>query len=216
MSLHPCVRSAAVSGAAWSPADERRLELRVRCSVVVSDVEPPADLGLPRLGSWGAPPEETTWVHGAEATPSFVLSQIADATEVEIDAHGVVDPAQSAAAIIALSPESDGRFALSAADLTPGSLRQHPVIVLGACHAAKTAPYYHQAWSLPSAFVRAGARAVFASPDVVRDAEARPFFDGLLARIRAGAAPAVALRDERASWVARDPKGWVSSVMVFE
>lgn len=184
--------------------------------VVVSDVAPPADLGLPRLGSWGPPPEGTTWVHGPDATPGVVLSQMADATEVEIDAHGIVDPAMSAAAVIALSPDAEGRFALSASDLTPGSLRQHPVVVLGACHAAKTATYFHQAWSLPTAFLRAGARAVFASPDVVRDAEARPFFDGLLARIRAGTAPAVALRDERASWVARDPKGWVSSVMLFE
>ena len=132
------------------------------------------------------------------------------------DAHGVVDAAKSSASIIALSSEADGRFALSAANLLPGSLRAHPVVVLGACHAARTAAYFHQAWSLPTAFVRAGARAVLASPDVVSDAEARPFFDAVLARIRAGAAPAVALRDERASWLAHDPKSWVSGVMEFE
>jgi CHAT domain-containing protein len=184
--------------------------------VVISDTLPPVALDLARLGSWGPPPEGATWLHGEAATPTAVLSQIGDATEIEMHAHGVVDAAESSAAIIALSPDRSGRYALTASDLRPGSLRGHPVVVLGACHAAKTAAYFHEAWSLPTAFVRAGARSVFASPSEIRDAEARSFFDAVLARIRQGAPPAVALRDERVSWLARDPQSWVVDVIDFE
>jgi hypothetical protein len=127
-----------------------------------------------------------------------------------------VDALESTASILALSPEDGGKFALSASDLQTVNLGGHPVVVLGACHAAKTAAYLHEAWSLPAAFVHAGARAVFASPSVIADAEARPFFDAVLARVRGGSPPAVALRDERVQWLSRDPNSWVADVIEFE
>jgi hypothetical protein len=145
-----------------------------------------------------------------------VLDAIGGATEVEIHAHGFVDAEQSAASIIALSPEPDGRYALSAADLGGVRLRGAPVVVLGTCHAAKAAASLHEAWSLPTAFVHAGARAVFASPAEIRDAEAHPFFEAVLARVRAGTPPSAALRDERAAWLARDASSWVKDVIAFE
>ena len=135
---------------------------------------------------------------------------------MRFDAHGFVDAAQSAASVLALSADADGRYALSAADLRGLRLREHPVVVLGACHAATSAPYAREAWNLPMAFVRAGARVVLASSSEISDAEAGPFFDAVLARIRGGAAPSVALRDERAAWLARDPKSWVANVIDFE
>jgi hypothetical protein len=57
---------------------------------------------------------------------------------------------------------------------------------------------------------------VLASPREIRAAQAGPFFDGVMSRIRAGAAPSVALRDERASWLARDPNSPVGDVVDFE
>jgi hypothetical protein len=184
--------------------------------VVVSDVTPPATLGLARLASWSAPDDGATWLHGESATPERALLAMGDATEIEIHAHGFVDAARSTASLIALSPDPSGRYALTAADLAGVSLRGRPVVLLGACHAARVAPSLHEAWSLPNAFVRAGARAVLASPAEIRDAEARPFFDAVLARVRAGASPAVALRDERVQWLARDPASWVGDVLSFE
>jgi hypothetical protein len=139
-----------------------------------------------------------------------------DATEVEIHAHGFVDATQSSASILALSPDERGRYALSVSDLEGAHLEGRPVVVLGACHAARTARYLHASWSLPVALVRAGARAVFGSPEEIRDADARPFFDAVLSAVRTGAEPAVALRDERSKWLARDGASWVKDVIAFE
>ena len=184
--------------------------------LVVSEPDPPDELGLPRLGSWGSPPQGATWIHGHGATPVAVLAALGTATEVEIHAHGIVNAAESSASILALSPDEDGKFALSASDLEKVKLEGHPVVVLGACHAARTAAYLHEAWSLPVTLVRSGARAVFATSGVIADVEARPFFDAVLARVRAGAAPSVALRDERVQWLSRDPNSWVADVIEFE
>ena len=89
------------------------------------------------------------------------------------------------------------------------------IVVLAACHAGQVAPYLHAVWSLPVAFVEAGARAVLASPAPIHDAEAGPFFEAVLQRIRAGQPPASALRDERVAWLGRGV-GWVREVLLFE
>ena len=213
---------------AGAPPERRRVGLRVERrarlravhpfpDVVVSDARPPASLGLARLADWStAPNDHAVTLRAEEATPRRVLQEIADATEVEINVHGFADAAQSAASLLALSPDADGRYALSAVDIRATRLRAQPIVVLGACHAAKTALYYREAWSLPSAFVAAGARAVLASAGEIPDAEAGPFFEAVLARIRAGAAPALALRDERLAWLAKNPHSWVQDVIEFE
>jgi hypothetical protein len=64
--------------------------------------------------------------------------------------------------------------------------------------------------------VEAGARAVFAATVDLPDAQAGPFFNAVRARIRAGAAPSVALRDERLQWLQRPGAEWVRQVLLFE
>jgi hypothetical protein len=190
-----------------APSTARRL--------VVSDAEPPASLGLGRLSPFTPPHEDSqlVWLHGRSATPSRVLAELADSTEVLVHAHGLVDLRRSDASMIALSPDSDGEWALTAARVQGQKMAGHPVVILAACHAAKVAPYSREPWSLPLAFREAGARAVLATPEPIPDAEAGPFFDALLARMRAGASAAVALRDER---LARPPSAWLSSLIAFE
>jgi hypothetical protein len=183
--------------------------------LVVSDVATPESLHLPALQSWGEP-RDATWLHGEAATPANVMKAMRDATDIEIHAHGFVDGAQSAASILALSPGVDGHYALTAADLAGARLDGSPSVILGACHAARTARYFREAWSLPSAFVRAGARVVFASTEEIRDAEARPFFDAVRDRIRKGASPAIALRDERVRSGTKGRERWTDDVIVFE
>ena len=59
--------------------------------------------------------------------------------------------------MLVLSPGSDGTWALTARSLAHERLPGRPIVILGACHAAETAPYLHEAWGLPLAFLRAGA-----------------------------------------------------------
>ncbi|WP_163997812.1 CHAT domain-containing protein [Pyxidicoccus caerfyrddinensis] len=187
--------------------------------LVVHDVEAPASLNLPRLRSWelsGAASPRRVELTGAAATPSRLLAELADATEVEIHAHGLVNLGVSDASLLVMAPEADGRYALTAGEVRRQKLKGAPVVVLGACQAARTAPYLHAPWSLPVAFAEAGARAVLASPIDIPDAEAGPFFERVMERIRAGAPAAIALRDERMRALGARPDSWVKTVVVFE
>ncbi|WAS94005.1 CHAT domain-containing protein [Nannocystis punicea] len=183
--------------------------------VVVADAAAPAALNLPRLSPWTGEKDAATRVlTGAEATPSRVLQALPDAGEIEFHVHGLVDLAVSDASFLALTPDADGRHALTAGQLRGASLQARPIVILGACHAGQVAPYLHEAWSLPVAFLEAGARVVIASPAPVQDREAGPFFAAVRARIRQGASPAVAVRDER---VQQGPGAeWALHVLVFE
>jgi hypothetical protein len=186
--------------------------------LVVSDVEAPAALDLPRLRPWQPARGDDGREHlaGAAATPSRVLAAMAHADEIDIQAHGLVNLGMSEASLVVLSPETDGRYALTAAEVRRQRLERAPVVLLGACRAAQTAPSWHEPWSLPTAFLEAGARAVIASPIDIPDAEAGPFFEAVRARIRAGAPPAVAVRDERLAALEREPASWTRTVLVFE
>ena len=184
--------------------------------LVIANTQPPAEIGVPRLLPWTSRTSPDVLLEGAAATPSRALAALADAGFVEIHAHGTVNPAVSDAAFLMLSPEPDGRYALTAADLRKQPLRGKPVVVLAACHAGATASYRHERWGLPAAFVEAGARAVIASPEVIEDADAGGLFDDVRARIERGASVAVALRDARTEWLHAHPQaGWVRSLMVF-
>ncbi|HLL54389.1 MAG TPA: hypothetical protein VK447_12620, partial [Myxococcaceae bacterium] len=71
---------------------------------------------------------------------------------------------------------------------------------------------------LPNALLEAGARAVIAvSVDNIPDQESAAFFAAVREQIRAGAKPAVAVRDQRVAWK-REGKGlsWIGGVLVFE
>ncbi len=185
--------------------------------VIVADTEPPAELGLPRLRAWSGAAEGTTVrVMGAAATPSRVLAEMATASDIEIHAHGLVNSASADTSVLALSPDADGKYTLSAQDLSGVQLRGRPLVVLAACETTETAAYLHEAWNLPVAFVTAGASAVLASGAPIPDADAGVFFAGVRARVVAGAPIAQAVRDERVAWLARDSHGWTEHVMVFE
>ncbi|MDQ3263102.1 MAG: CHAT domain-containing protein, partial [Myxococcota bacterium] len=121
----------------------------------------------------------------------------------------------SGAAHLVLSPDPQGRFALTAEAIRGVQLAGAPTVVLAACDSGQVAAYLHQAWGLPQAFREAGARAVFAARGALPDASSAAFFDGVLRRIRAGVAPARALRDERVGWLDRGDD-WVTDVVLFE
>jgi hypothetical protein len=184
--------------------------------VVVSDPDPPAALGLPRLLPWRSQAPADVTLEGASATPASALAAFADASFIVINAHGTVNAAVSDASILMMSPDAGGAYALTAAEIRAHALRGHPVVILAACHAGATAPYRHEPWGLPAAFLAAGARAVIASPDVIADAEAGAFFDDVRARIEHGSSPALALHEARRAWLAGHPDAsWTRSLMVF-
>ena len=89
-------------------------------------------------------------------------------------------------------------------------------MVLAACHSSRATITLHEHWSLAAAFLRAGARSVVASAEQIPDAPAALFFDAFLARVRAGAKPAEALRDERVAWLARPDGAWVNGLLLFQ
>lgn len=184
--------------------------------LVVKDVEAPPALGLPRLGAWEPAGAGFTVLSGAEATPGRVLNAMTQATEIEVHAHGLINPTLSDASLLVLSPDASGQYALTAGQVRTHKLLGHPLVTLAACQAAHTARQIHEPFSLPVAFLEAGARAVLAATVDIPDAEAGPFFVAVQDRIRAGQSAATALRDVRQEWLRTNPESWVRAVLVFE
>jgi tetratricopeptide (TPR) repeat protein len=184
--------------------------------LVVQSATPPADLRLSPLGTSGLrSAADWTVLEGRDATPVRVLDAMRSASVVDLEVHGWVDPLVSDGAALALSEDGQGRYALTPSMLRPGLLTARPLVMLGACRAAQGSPFRKEPWSLPNALVGAGAGAVLASRSDLPDAEVGSFFDRIRRRVEAGAAPAVALRDERLADV-RLGRDWVRSVVVFE
>jgi hypothetical protein len=181
--------------------------------LVVADVEPPAALELPRLASWSSSGDRLT---GPAATPARVLAAIGAAGEVVVNAHGIVDVAQPDASFLALSPGADGRFALTTGEVRKARFATSPLVILAACRSSRAAPVSHETWSLPAAFIYAGARGVVASTAPIPDGDAAEFFDVIRDHIRAGAPVAIAVRDARLQWIQRGRADWVRDVIVFE
>jgi len=202
----------------WGPEHKAPATAGQPRRLVISDVEAPASLGLPRLSPWVPTQEATSRIvlSGAQATPSRVLAEMVDADEIDVHAHGLVNLGLSDASLIVLSPQPDGQYALLAGEVRRQHLKRAPVVVLASCRAAQTVPYLHEPWSLPTSFLDAGARAVIASPTDIPDAEAGPFFEAVRARLRAGEPPAVAVRNERLAALARAPQSWARTVVIFE
>jgi cellulose synthase operon protein C len=193
-----------------APAHPRGTPAR---SVEVANPRAP-DLSLPPLGA--VAPSATKFdvsLTGAAATPSRVLAALADATYVELHVHGVAATASDATAFLALSPDADGTFALRADALRAAKLAKSPIVVLAACRAATVAPMFRARWSLPDAFLGAGAHAVVAVDVPIPDASARRVFDELHRRVDAGEAIEAAVAAIRRS--ARDDLAWASHLMVF-
>ena len=102
-------------------------------SLVVADVEPPASLGLPHLASWSH--EAATTLLGPAATPARVLAAIGQARDVTIHAHGFAN--QGDASYLALSPDPNGQYALTAREVSRAKLASAPLVILAACESAK-------------------------------------------------------------------------------
>jgi hypothetical protein len=183
--------------------------------LVVSDADPPAYLGLPRLFPHTGVSDAVV-MRGSAATPARVVSAMRDASVIEFHTHGFVNRGLSDASFLALTPEPDGRYALTAADVQASELRGAPLVILAACQAAAGAPFLDENVGLPLAFMRAGAAAVLASPTAVNDADADAFFGAVRARIAKGASPAVAVRDERMLRVAAKSSDWFLDVVVYQ
>jgi CHAT domain-containing protein len=185
--------------------------------LLVTSATPPASLHLAPLAA-PAPPAGPEWtvLKGEAATPGQVLEAMKGATEIQIHAHGLVNPDRSTASFIALSPDAKGEFALTASDLERVRLEGRPVVLLAACYSAKTARDLHESHGLAAAFVRAGARVVLAATQEIPDQDAPRFFDLVLERIRQGQPAAAALHDERQAWVARGGGRWVDHVLLFD
>ena len=178
----------------------------------VSDARPP-DPSLPRLAPASAAEPFDTSLTGADATPSRVLAALSDATYAELHVHGVAAAANDDATYLALSPDRDGAFALRADTVRAAHFTRGPVVVLAACRASNVAPYLHQRWSLPDAFVAAGASAVVAADLAIPDASARRVFDDLHRRLAAGAPVEAAVAAIRAA--ATGDTAWATHLMVF-
>jgi hypothetical protein len=183
-----------------------------KTSLVVADVQPPASLGLPKLASWSS--TQATLLVGPAATPAAVLTAIGGSRDATVHAHGLAN--EGDASYLALSPAPDGRYSLTASEVAKAQFPAAPLVILAACESARSAPQFAQRWSLPAAFVKAGARAVIAATTAIPDRDAGRFFDELRARAAAGESAAKVLRDLRKKWL-EDPRAeWVRDVVVFE
>jgi len=186
--------------------------------LVVTGAQPPKELGLASLVPYHVPADAPVAevLDGDAATPERALEAMALATEIRVHGHGVLDGAISDAAVIALSPDRDGRFALTADAVRKVNLKGQPVVVVIACQTSRPAPYLHDALSLPVAFVQGGARVVFAAASNIPNDEASRFFEPLLGRLRAGENPAVALKETKVAWKLNGGRSeWVDEVMMF-
>ncbi|HSR99563.1 MAG TPA: CHAT domain-containing protein [Kofleriaceae bacterium] len=187
--------------------------------LVVADPVAPPDLNLPRLGPL---PEEAaspdvTILRGADATPTRVLMEMRDASVIELHTHGVIANDVSEASYLVLSPELDRQYAMTASDVEPTKLTASPLVLLGACHAATSSRSLEGGMGLAEAFLRAGARAVVASPDAVSDLGAHGFFAAVREQVMRGTDAAVAVRDERQRRPATSRNdSWIDGVVVFE
>ena len=181
-------------------------------AIEVTGPRPPDD-SLPPLPAPG--PSSSKFdasLSGPDATPARVLAAIADATYAEIHAHGVASVSADDAAFLALSPDPDGTYALRASAVRTAKLAKAPIVVLAACRAAAVAPYLRERWSLPDAWLIAGAHAVVAVDVPIPDASARKVFDELHRRIDAGEPVHAAVAAIRA---AAPPGDWSRRLMVF-
>jgi hypothetical protein len=196
--------------APWTPAHR----------LVVSDVLPPAELGLPVLPSGAADDGAADRLQGAAATPTQVAEALAHADLAELHVHAVTDRDLGNQAYLALSPEPGGRSTLTADDVRKLRLQNAPVVVLAACNSVASSrflPSSSATRALPAAFLQAGARAVLAAGSPIPDREAGPFFAEVIAKAKAGAPLATALRDVRTAWLAHAPGAeWVLDVVLFD
>jgi cellulose synthase operon protein C len=204
------------------PATPPRLaSSRVR--LVIADVPTPPELDLDPLAPWTAHPRPSTelvYRGGPDATPTEILRRAPEADEIDFHVHGVLDRALSTAPYLVLAPDPGGRYALTAEAVRNVPLwRRSPVVLLAACEAARRGEGGRGSWSLPRAFLEAGARAVVAAPSDIPDAEAGAFFEEIsdaLDRAASAAAAVQQVRHRHASPARAGRAPWFDDIIVFE
>ncbi|HET9155755.1 MAG TPA: CHAT domain-containing protein [Myxococcaceae bacterium] len=211
--------------ARWLPADQawsirvgapaQAGPVRFGDRLLVRGALAPGDLNLPPLRREGAVPQGWKVVEGADATPSRVQQALVTADLIDFEVHGLVDASAPDGAVLVLSPDAQGTYSISATDIRGLRLERGPVVLLGACRSATGSHYRDATWTLPQAFVRAGARAVYASMAELPDDRVGDFLGGVARRLERGEAPSVALRDERVEWLRRG-ETWARDVVLFD
>ncbi|ATB35238.1 hypothetical protein CYFUS_000650 [Cystobacter fuscus] len=186
--------------------------------LAVHAVETPREYHLPRLNPWVpsfASGEVRLELTGTEATPERVLGEMRGATEIDLMVHGKDNGSLDTSSLV-LAQGREGAE-LRARDVRAATLSGSPFVVLAACRAAATAYSTQEPLSLPAAFMKAGARGVLAATEEIPDRAAMAVFTSIRERIRQGAPPSVALRDERLRWRQEHPGStWLDSVLLFE
>jgi hypothetical protein len=182
-------------------------------ALVVGNIDPPPSLGLPPLNRL-QPVTGAVLLEGAGATPARVLEAMREVGFVELHSHGLSDGDD--AALLVLAPDAQGSYALTSSQVAAVRLEGRPVVMLAACGAGASGTRFHTTWSLPDAFLQAGARAVIASSEPIADASAQRFFAGVRERIAAGAPPARALHEERLVWSDPAHRAWIDRLVVFQ
>jgi cellulose synthase operon protein C len=185
-------------------------------ALVVRNVSPVAALNLPQLESQSGSVDGVL-AEGAAATVDNVLRLLPESNWVEFHTHGIVDAHVAEAAYLVLSPDVKQRYALTAEDIAKLRLHRRPVVLLASCRSAlATARHRANAWSLPVAFARAGARAVIAATGDLPDRAAAQIFQSLRRRMGTGLTAAEALRDERLARAQNLQFQFVNQLVVFE
>ncbi|HEY8211328.1 MAG TPA: hypothetical protein VIG99_27780, partial [Myxococcaceae bacterium] len=190
-----------------------------RKRLIVTGVQPPEGLGLPRLANWELPQGvngSTQVISGREAQPDRVVEAMRDASEIVFNTHALASSTFSPSYLV-LSPDPLGRFELYDSVVRKVKLTRAPIVFLGACNAAETVPGSHEPLSLPESFIAAGARAVLApAAKEVPDVYVGRFFEEVAQRINGGTPPSVATRDLRVKWGSQPQGEWTRDVLVFE
>jgi len=188
--------------------------------LVVANTDPPESLRLERLNEWNGRRDASTRVLEHEAaTLSRLKEELPGATDVELYMHGLQRAMDAEGPYLALTPDrkAGGEFKLTAQVLRPLELAGAPYVYLKACRAADAGSQNYSNRGLAEAFVERGARAVFAATVPIPDREADAFFNAIRERIRAGKAPAVALAEARAEYVAPgEATDWMADVVALE
>lgn len=155
-------------------------------------------------------------LRGLEARPSRVLDAMRDASDIDVATHGFMSDASNMSYLV-LARDVDGSDELRERDIRTLRLNKAPLVILVACEAARGSPALHEPLSLPNAFLEAQARGVIAATQEIPDEDSSAFFAAVRKRIRDGAPPSIAVRDERRKWL-DEGKGrdWVGGVLVFE
>ncbi|MCB9764562.1 MAG: CHAT domain-containing protein [Alphaproteobacteria bacterium] len=181
--------------------------------LIIAAVEPIPTLNRPRLT---LPPVDNaaSILTGPTLTRSNALERMRRASLIEIHAHTQFN-AITAQPELLLSPDAQGRRALSGAEIVNSHLESQPVVLIAASHGGRTSARLYRSSSLADAFLLAGARAVIGAPSEIPDHAAAEAFHVLARSIHDGADPAEALRRLKTS-SSSTTDAWVDDLVLFQ